>query len=214
MTSGVNQTGSGRFMSGRVSRRSLLLIVVVVAVAITGAGFLVTEFVVAPIPGSNGAAGSAVVHGFPIPYSTFFGCCSQVGGPGASVSLDNTYYWNPVSLIADFGIWLAISLGAAYAFTLRRFLVSAASGVGITLATLMLPPLSIVAPTPSSMATLSPMGFPYEYLTYYTVGFGGVSSRGFEFGLGPVIADYALWAGVVLAVTCLSTVVLRRRKWS
>ena len=203
---------SKALINGHVSNKYLLLIAVVAAVVVTGASFLVTEGVVAPIPGAPGAGGSALVHGFPIPYSTFFGCCGQVVGPGYAVSLDNTYYWNPAILMADFAIWFAISLGATYAFTLRRFLVTAALGLGITLTTLLLPPLAMVAPTPSSMATLNPMGFPYGYLTYYTGGFGGFSSKGFEFDLGPALADYLLWTGIVLAAVGLVTVVINHRK--
>ena len=193
-----------------------LLVATCAAIVATGATFLVTEPVVAPVPGAPGVWSSASVYGFPLPYSTSF-CCGSGGGPGYSFyfGMNNTYFLHPMSLIADFGIWLAISFGCIYAFTIRRLLLSAASSVVITLATLLLPPLAMVAPTPSSMATLNPMGFPYEYLTYYTFDFMGYFSKGFEFSLGPAIGDFVLWAGIVMAVFGLAILGVRsgRGRW-
>ena len=114
--------------------------------------------------------------------------------------MNNSYYLSPVGLVADICIWLAISFGCIYAFTIRRFMLSVASGLAITLGTLLLYPLAVVAPTAASDATLNPMGFPYGFLTYYTAGFGGVSSSGYLFDPGPAIADFLLWAGIVMAV--------------
>lgn len=178
-----------------------LAISVLAAALITGATFLVGESVVAPIPGSHGAAGSADVYGFPIPYSTFFPCCSQVGGAGYHVSLDNTYFWNPVGLLVDFAIWLAISLAAVPSLTVRKLLVAAAVGAGATIATLLLGPLSIVAPSAGlETSVLKPMGFPYEYLVYYVTSLPGTKNpSGYEFYLSPALADFALWTGIVLA---------------
>jgi len=118
--------------------------------------------------------------------------------------MNNSYFLHPMSLVADFGIWLAISFGCVYAFSIRRLLLSAASGMVITLGTLLLAPLALVMPTPASEATLNPMGFPYEFLTYYTVGFGSTSWSGYEFNLAPAIGDLVLWAGIVMAVIGLA----------
>ena len=84
---------------GRTARS--LLIALISAAVVTGATFFVGEFVVASVPGVPGAGGSADVYGFPIPYVTFFPCCGSVGGPGYSISLDNTYFFHPLALLTD-----------------------------------------------------------------------------------------------------------------
>lgn len=186
--------------AGRRSVGFVLLLATITAILATSATFLVTEFVVAPVPGASGVWSSASVHGFPLPYSTSF-CCGSGAGPGYSFSfgMNNSYFLDPVGLVADICVWLAISFGCIYAFTIRRFALSAVAGLAITLGTLLLSPLAIVAPTPALEATINPMGFPYGFLTYYTAGLGGVSSSGYEFSLGPAIADSLLWAGIVMA---------------
>ena len=191
-----------------------LLVATCAAIGATGATFLVTEGVVAPVPGAPGVWSSASVYGFPLPYSTSF-CCGSGGGPDYSFyfGMNNSYFLHPMSLIADFGIWLAISFGCIYAFTIRRLLLSATSGLVITLGTLLLAPLSIVAPTPGSMtAVLQPMGFPYGFLTYYITWFGSVSWSGYDFSLGPAIGDSVLWTGIVMAVFGLAILGVRSRR--
>jgi hypothetical protein len=126
--------------------------------------------------------------------------------------MNNSYFLDPVGLVADICIWLAVSLGCIYAFTIRRLLLSAGSGLVITLGTLLLSPLAVVAPTPAMGATLNPMGFPYGFLTYYTASFGGFSSSGYLFDLGPAIADFLLWAGIVMAIIGLAILVARSRR--
>jgi hypothetical protein len=189
-----------------------LVISILVALLMTGTTFFVGEFVVASVPGVAGGGGSATVSGFPIPYSTFFGCCSSSGNANGYVSLNNTYYYHPLNFVADFTIWFAISLAVIFTFTLTAFVLAAAVGLGVTLLTLLLPPLSIVKPTPSSIASLRPMGFPYEYLTYYVVGPAFSNSSGYEFALSPALADYALWTGVAAALIGITVKILGRRR--
>ncbi len=183
------------------------------ALLITGATFFVGEFVLASIPGTHGAGGSADVYGFPMPYATFFPCCGEVGQGGHSVTLDNTYYFQPLNFVLDFAVWSAISLAVVSTFTFRRFLLSATAGIGLTLATLLLQPLSIVAPTPGMETNvLTPMGFPYQYLTYYSGGFLGFTSSGYTFDLSPALADYALWTGVVLGILGITSTIIRMKR--
>ena len=77
--------------------------------------------------------------------------------------------------------------------------------------TLLLAPLAIVAPTPALEATLSPMGFPHAFLTYYTTSMpsGDIFTSGYEFDLVPAIADFVLWAGVALALVGLAALAFR-----
>ena len=97
----------------------------------------------ASVSGGAGGSASATVSGFPIPYATFFPCCSGSGGPGGSIFLNNTYYYHPLNFVADFTIWLAISLAVVFTLTLTTLVLAAAAGLGVTLLTLLLPPLSI-----------------------------------------------------------------------
>ncbi len=189
-----------------------LVISILVALLITSATFSVGEFVMASVSGGAGGSASATVSGFPIPYATFFPCCSGSGGPGGSIILNNTYYYHPLSFVADFTIWLAISLAVVFTLTLTTLVLAATAGLGVTLLTLLLPPLSTVEPTPAlETAVLRPMGFPYDYLTYYVTGLGGVSNSGYEFALSPALADYALWAGVAAALLGITVKTLRGR---
>ena len=195
-------------------RRIVGFIVISVSVALlmTVATFSVGEFVLASVSGGAGGSTSGTVSGFPIPYATFFPCCSGSGGPGGSVFFNNTYFYQPLNFVADFTIWLAISLAVAFTFTLTTFIVAAVGGLGATLLTLLLHPLSIVAPTPGlETAVLRPMGFPYEYLTYYVTGLGGVTNSGYEFALSPALADYVLWVGVAAALLGIAVKIPRGR---
>jgi hypothetical protein len=182
---------------------------ILAAVLITGVTFLVGEGVVAPVPGVAGGGGSATVSGFPIPYATEF-CCGIVNG----ISLNNTYYYQPLNFVADLALWFLISLTVVFTFTFKRFAMGAVAGLVVTLLTLLLPPLSIVRPSPGmETSVLTPMGFPYEYLTYYVVGLPGVANpSGYEFALPPALADYALWTGGAAAVIGLTAAIFRKRR--
>jgi len=192
-------------------RRAIGYVVISISVAllITGIAFFVGESVVAPVPGVAGSGGSATVSGFPVPYATEF-CCGIVNG----ISLNNTYYYQPLNFVADFALWFLISLTVIFTFTFTRFAVAAVAGFVVTLLTLLLPPLSIVRPSPGmETSVLTPMGFPYEYLTYYVVGLPGVANpSGCEFALSPALADYALWTGAAAALVGITVTTLRGRQ--
>ena len=194
--------------------RRILIIALLASVLATGASFFVGEFVLASVPGGHGAGGSAEVYGFPLPYATFFPCCGAVGGAGYSVTLDNTYYYHPLSFAVDVAIWFVISVAVVSTFSIRRLLLGAAGGAGLTLATLFLGPLAAVAPTPGmETAVLTPMGFPHQYLTYYAGGFLGNVSSGYEFALSPALADYALWSGIAMALFGIAFALARFRSF-
>jgi len=55
------------------------------------------------------------------------------------------------------------------------------------------------------------MGFPYDYLTYYVTGLGGVTNSGYEFALSPALADYALWTALTAALIGVMVTILRGR---
>jgi len=186
-----------------------LVVSTLVAMLITGATFFVTEGVVSSIPGTHGKSESAVDSGFPVPYAALF-CCGF--GPGYSFSSNTTFYY-PISLVADFAIWLAISLVTVFTFAFTRLVLAAVAGLGVTLLTLLLPPLSIVRPTPGlETSVLRPMGFPYSYLTYYIDEFGGVIHSGYQFAVSPALADYVFWAGVAAALIGIVVTVGRQRR--
>jgi len=191
----------------RVSR--YVVISMVVAILITFTTFLVGESAVAQIPGAHGAGQTALVSGFPIPYATFFRCCGF--GPGYSIS-SNTYYYYPLNFVTDLTIWLAISLAVVFTLSLATLVLAAVAGLGITLLTLLLPPLSIVRPIQGLETVLRPMGFPYGYLTYYVTGLGGVTYSGYQFAVSPALADYALWTGIAAALIGTAVTMGRRRR--
>jgi hypothetical protein len=190
-----------------------LVISIFVALLMTSTTFFVGEFVMASVSGGAGGSTSGTVSGFPIPYATFFPCCSGSGGPDGSVFYNSTYFYQPLNFVADFSIWFATSLDIILTFTLTTFLLAAGAGLGVTLFTLLLPPLSIVRPTPAlETAVLRPMGFPYEYLTYYVSGLLGATNSGYEFALSPALADYVLWTGVAAALIGLTVKIIRGRR--
>ena len=178
------------------------------ALLATGISVFVTEGVLASL-GSNGG-GSATVMGFPLPFITFFGCCLSFGPP--PVTFDNSYFFHPLSFVADYVLWLGISYVIISTFSLKKLLLSSVGGLGVTISTLILSPLSLVAPTASNEAIITPMGFPYEYLTRYVIEFPfGLPSSGYEFSLGPALADFSLWFGIVFSLLAITNIVLIER---
>jgi hypothetical protein len=174
------------------------------ALLVTAISVFVTEGVLASL-GSNGA-GTATVMGFPLPFITFFGCCFSFGPP--PVTLDNTYFFHPLSFVADYALWLAPSYVIISTFSLKKLLLASVGGLGVTISTLILSPLSLVAPTASDEAIISPMGFPYEYLTRYVIEFPlGLASSGYEFSLGPALADFSLWFGIVFSLLAITSII-------
>ena len=196
-------------------RRILVVLVVSAFVALTAtfATFSVGEFVTASPSGGAGLGPSGTVSGFPIPYATFIPCCTGGGSDHHYVNYNNTYFYQPLNFAADFTVWFSISLGVALTFSLTTFAVAAGAGLAVTLFTLLLAPFSMVAPTPGmETAVLRPMGFPYDYLTYYVTGLGGVTNSGYEFALSPALADYALWTGVAAVLIGIAVKMLRGRR--
>ncbi len=184
-----------------------LVVPLLVAVLITSLTYFVT------IPASY-----ASVSGFPAPYVAFHPCCSGGGdaATGYSYFYDNTYVYSATSFVADCLVWLGIALAVAVTFTVRRFLIGTIAGAGVTLASLLSSPLASVYPFGGAESSISPMGFPYEYLTHYTTYSLGASaaSSGYVFFLSAALADYALWTGIALAAVgsvFVATVRLQKR---
>lgn len=178
------------------------------ALVLTGATFFVTEDTLAPVPASHGGYAGAVSRGFPIPYAMTF-CCGVANG--VNLLPTRTFYYQ-TGLLADLAIWLMVSLACVAVFGRRALAVGASAGCAITLLTLLLSPISSVAPGyGAETEVLRPMGFPYEFLTYYKTGLGLVTFSGYQFDLSALVADYALWAGVALAVAGVALLLRGRR---
>jgi hypothetical protein len=187
-----------------------LIIPAFAALLLTGATFLVTEDTSAQVPGSNGAFSGATARGFPMPYLLTF-CCGIANGVDL---LPSRSFYNDANLVSDLAVWLTISLSCTLVFSGRRLLIAASVGAAFTLATLVLRPLSSVSPGyGAETEALRPMGFPYEYLTYYRTGLPGATFSGYEFNLSAVLADYALWTGIALVgLGIIAATTMRRRR--
>jgi hypothetical protein len=179
-----------------------LVIPIVAALLITGATYFVGDVVLASIPGAHGGVASAQVYGFPIPFVTFFPFHGTITGPGYFVSLDLTYIYHPLSFVADLAIWLAISLAVVSTFSIRRLILAVPAGFVLTLVALLQSPLWFASQAPGLQTNvLGPSGFSYEYLAYTVNGPPGLNIlSNYGLVLSPVLADYALWTGVALAV--------------
>lgn len=185
-----------------------LVIPVLAALLLTGMTFFVTENPEAAVPSSHGAYGTAVSRGFPVPYSLTF-CCGVANG--VSLLPTRTFY-SRSGLLVDLAVWLAISFACSAVFGRRALLAGLAAGGAVTLLTLLLRPISSVVPGyGAETEVLRPMGFPYQFLTYYRTGLGLVTFSGYEFNPSAVVADYALWAGVALAVAGAALALRGRR---
>ena len=106
--------------------------------------------------------------------------------------------------------WIAASPPAVRYFTVTAV---ACDPTPFAITTRLLAPFSMVAPTPAvETSVLRPMGFPYDYLTYYVSGFSPVVvNSGYQFALLPALADYALWTGVCAALIGITMKILRGR---
>lgn len=167
-----------------------------------------TENPEASVPGSHGAYGGAVSRGFPVPYSLTF-CCGMANG--VDLLPTRTFYYGS-GLLLDLGVWLIISLACSAVFSRRTFLAGLAAGGAVTVLTLLVRPISSVVPGyGAETEALRPMGFPYEFLTYYRTGLGLVTFSRYEFNPSAVAADYLLWAGISLAVAGLALALRSRR---
>jgi hypothetical protein len=132
------------------------------------------------------ATGTAIVHGFPIPYAAYF------------PANESSYLFYPLNFAGDFSVCFAIVLLVKSAFTVRRLIVASICGLAVTAFTLLLPSLAMA--TPENLPVVcsgAPMGFPFEYLFRLDcTPFGGVS---YEFSPLSAAVDYGLWLGVVFS---------------
>jgi hypothetical protein len=165
-----------------VLKRSL--VAVGVSTLVTSISLLVTESV--DVSFANGG-GTTTVSGFPLPFLYLF---------------DGTNYFYPQYMMVDLFVWglLTFSIVTVMRRPLSLGIISIGlvAGVVVTLASLGLPPLPIVDPTPGSeTTTFVTMGFPYEYLIYS----GGGN---YAFNLTRGLADYSLWSVIILIILGLS----------
>jgi hypothetical protein len=149
--------------------------------------FMTDEFIRIWLPRID-AYGSAVVHGFPIPYFAYY--------PTNEAS--HLYY--PLNFAGDFSIWFAVSLLVISTFTVWRLILASVCGAGVTAMSLFLSPLALSAPNIDGMESSSTsMGFPFEYLIRVQGGFGLTQSVTYSFSLVRAVADYLLWLGIAFA---------------
>ena len=130
--------------------------------------------------------GIAKVRGFPLPYAAYY----------PSNGAARVFY--PLNLAGDLSFWFAIALLALSAFTRWRLVLALLGGLGVTLLSLLLPPLAMATPLDAPLVCFpSPMGFPFEYLSRLDCGpFGGVTT---QFSLVNAAADLAFWTGATFA---------------
>ncbi len=182
----------------------------IAAPLITGATFFVTE------------AGYHSLSGFPLPFSTFYPCCSGYGdaATGVMVNYNNTYVYNIPNFVVDVAAWFALSVAVLLTVSKRRFLTrlsaAGAGGIGVTLVTWFVPPLSISA-WASPETEQFPMGFPYAYVAhYFSYAFtldGVTTSSGYIYSASAALADFALWT-LVLFVAIEVTVSFHAKYFS
>ncbi|HVB95971.1 MAG TPA: hypothetical protein VND41_05160 [Nitrososphaerales archaeon] len=161
------------------------------SLAISAASYFMTvEGVNLWLPKIN-AMGTAIVHGFPIPYTAYF------------PTNESSYLYYPLNFVGDFSIWFVIFLLVASAFTVRRLVLASFGGLAVTAFTLLLPSLALATPEDLPVVCSgTPMGFPFEYLFRLDcTPFGGVS---YEFSPLSAVVDYGLWLGVAFSVIGLS----------
>jgi hypothetical protein len=166
-----------------------VLLAVFASLVISTTSYLITdEFVAIWLPRIS-AYGSAIVHGFPLPYFAYF--------PTNEAS--QLYY--PLNFAGDFAIWFAVCLLIISSFTFRRLVLASVCGAVATASTLLLSPLALASPEVGNMeASGTSMGFPFEYLIRIQGGFGLVQSTSYYFSLARAAADCLLWVGVAFAL--------------
>jgi len=179
--------------------RSALLAVLASFVISSGSYFLTDEFVRIWLPRID-AYGSAIVHGFPIPYLAYF------------PANESSYLYYPLNFAGDFAIWLVISFLVMSTFTIRRLVLASICGFVVTASTLLLSPLALATPNDfASESTGIPMGFPFEYLTRVIPGLPGANNSIFyAFSLTQALADYLLWVGVMFSAIGLFVLIISR----
>jgi len=144
--------------------------------------------------------------GFPIPYASFYPCCSGGGDAATGVSYfyDNTYIYHALNFVYDVTIWAVIGIGVALTFTVKRFVIGAMAGLTATLVSLLLAPTSSVYPFGGAETILYPMGFPYEFVVRYAGGLGAYTYAGITYIPIAAVADFGLWSGVAAVVVGLA----------
>jgi hypothetical protein len=189
-------------MTGLVSRRSSrsalrsALLAASAGAIISAVSYFVSDSPIRIWLPRIGAYGSAIVHGFPIPYFAYF----PDNGPS------QLYF--PLNFAGDVAIWLAISFLVVSTFTLRRLVAASICGIVVTLSTLFLSPLALSTPNDANLeSTGAYMGFPSEYLTRFDVGILDFTHVAYVFSLTHAIADYLLWFGVTFSVIGLLALV-------
>ncbi len=71
----------------------------------------------------------------------------------------------------------------------------------------------MVAPTPGlETFILRPMGFPFQYLTYYVTGLPGATYSGYQFDWIAALSDFAFWFGVAFLVFAIMAALEKVRR--
>jgi hypothetical protein len=163
------------------------LIAAAASLAITASSYFVTvEGVHLWLPRID-AAGTAIVHGFPIPYAVYF------------PTNESSYLFYPLNFGSDFLICFGVALLVMSGFTVRRLILASISGLAVTVPTLFLPSLALATPENQPLeCSGTPMGFPFEYLFRLECFTSGVVS--YQFSLLSAVVDYVLWSGVSFAI--------------
>ncbi|MDA4117042.1 MAG: hypothetical protein OK455_01710 [Thaumarchaeota archaeon] len=160
------------------------------SLVISAASYLVTVEGVHLYLSRIDAMGTAVVHGFPIPYDAYF------------PNNGSSYLFYPLNLVGDFSIWFAIAFLVMSAFTVRRLIVASFCGLAVTASTLLLPSIALATPEDIPIVCSgTPMGFPFEYVFRLDcTPFTGVS---YEVSALSAAVDYGLWLGVTFSAIAL-----------
>lgn len=160
----------------------------------------------------------SLVRGFPIPYVTY----NQCNSPSCDFQ---GLVFNPLTgfhvlyAFANFGVWFVISTGILLFVSSVRgkrteilASIGAVSGLGITLLTFFLQPISLAYPMFSTEFFLSHVGgFPWEYFTKGTFELPlSPPLTGSSFSTMNFVADYALWSLVILSLIGFSALVFSR----
>ena len=163
---------------------------------------------------------SYLVRGFPVPYLTFNGCEFYICEfDGSQVRPIPSFYIQYA--LADFAIWLVIAIGILLMLssmnTRKRssiFLgVGLASGLGITLLSVLLRPLSLYTPIVGMESYVNYMGgFPLEYFERATIFLLSQNPPTISyFTTINFVTDCVLWSLASLAVIGFITSIFSRR---
>lgn len=159
-----------------------------------------------------------LVRGFPIPYVTY----NQCNSPSCDFQ---GLVFNPLTgfhvlyALANFGVWFIISTGILLFVSSIRgkrmeilASIGAVSGIGITLLTFFLQPISLAYPMFSMEFSLTYIGgSPWEYFTKGTFELPlAPPLTGSSFSTMNFVADFTLWSLVILSLIGFSALVFCR----